>query len=76
MIGTLAQYPTKADAFRIIERFRLRMNLEHRFARPVALDALVDHYVEQELPVLRYGTQQAHLCTLRRWICFESSPRL
>src|ERR1700737_1125897 len=22
MIGTLAQYPTKADAFRIIERFR------------------------------------------------------
>jgi integrase len=68
MIGTLAQYPTKVDALRIVERFRLRMNLEHRFARPVTLDALVDRFVEQELPVLRYGTQQAHLCTLRRWI--------
>ena len=68
MIGSLAQYPTKGDALRIVERFRLRLNLEHRFARPVTFDALVDHYVEQELPQLRYGTQQAHLCTLRRWI--------
>jgi integrase len=68
MIGTLAQYPTKRDALRIVERFRLRLNLKHRFARPVTLDALVDHYVEQELPQLRYGTQQAHLCSLRRWI--------
>jgi integrase len=68
MIGTLAQYPTKGDALRIVERFRLRLNLKHRFARPVTFDALLDHYVEQELPQLRYGTQQAHLCTLRRWI--------
>jgi len=68
MIGTLAQYPTKGDALRIVERFRLRMNLNHRFARPVTLDALVDHYAEEELVRLRYGTQQAHLCSLRRWI--------
>jgi len=47
MIGTLAQYPTKTDALRIAERFRLRVNLEHQFARPVTLDALVDRYVEQ-----------------------------
>ena len=68
IIGTLVQYPTQADALRILERFRLRLNLKHRFARPVTLDALVDHYVEQELSQLRYGTQQAHLCSLRRWI--------
>jgi integrase len=67
-IRTLVQYPTQADAWRILERFRLRLNLEHRFARPVTLAALVNHYVEQELPVLRDGTQQAHLCMLRRWI--------
>jgi hypothetical protein len=66
MIGTLSQYPTKCDALRIVERFRLRLNLKHRFAMPVTLDALLDHYVEQELPVLRYGTQQAHLCILKR----------
>ncbi len=40
-------YPTKTDALRIAERFRLRVNLEHQFARPVTLDALVDRYVEQ-----------------------------
>jgi len=68
IIGTLSQFPTRADALCILERFRLRLNLQHRFGRPVSLDALIDHYVEQELPQLRYGTQQAHLSTLNRWI--------
>jgi len=36
-IGTVAQYPTKADALRVIEPFRLRLNLQHRFARPTTL---------------------------------------
>lgn len=71
MIGTLAQYPSKSDALHIVERFRLSMNLKHQFARPVTLAALLNHYVDEELPRLRYGTQQAHLCSLRRWI----SPR-
>jgi integrase len=35
---------------------------------PVTLDAVVNHYLGQELPILRYGTQQSHLCTLNRWI--------
>jgi hypothetical protein len=68
MIGTLLQYPTKTDALRMAERFRLRLNLEHQFARPVTLDAVADRYVEQELPNLRYGTQRSHLCRLNRWI--------
>lgn len=63
MIGTLAQYPTKGDALRIVERLRLRLNLKHRFARPVTLDALLDHYVEQELPQLRYGTSRRIFAT-------------
>ena len=68
IIGTLSQYPTRGDALRIVEPFRLRLNLQHRFGRPVTLDALADHYIEKELPQLRYGTQQAHLSTLSRWI--------
>jgi integrase len=68
MIGTLIEYPTRADALRLLERFRLRINLQHRFGRPVTLDALIDHYIEHELPRLRYGTQQAHLSSLHRWI--------
>jgi hypothetical protein len=68
IIGTLKQFPTRADALCILERFRLRLNLQHRFSRPVSLDALIDHYVERELSQLRYGTQQAHRSTLNRWI--------
>jgi len=34
----------------------------------VTLDALADDYVEKELTLLRYGTQQAHLSSLNRWI--------
>jgi len=68
VIGTVAQYPTRADALSTVERLRLRLNLMHRFGRPVTLDALIDHYVEHELPQLRYATQQAHLSALNRWI--------
>ena len=37
MIGTLAQYPTRTDILRVVERQRLRINLKHRFAMPVTL---------------------------------------
>jgi integrase len=68
IIGMLSQYPTPTDALRILERFRLRLNLQNRLDLPVTLDALADDYVEKELPLLRYGTQQAHLSSLHRWI--------
>ena len=45
-IGTVAQYPTKTDALRIIEPLRLRLNLHHRFGRPISIGALIDHYLE------------------------------
>lgn len=64
----LNQYPTPTDALRILERFRLRLDLHNRLGLPVTLDALADDYVEKELPLLRYGTQQAHLSSLHRWI--------
>jgi len=60
IIGVVSEYPTKADALRILEQFRLRLNLQSRLGLPITLDALADDYVEKELPLLRYGTQQAH----------------
>lgn len=33
LLGTLSQCPTRADALHILERFRLRLNLNHRFVR-------------------------------------------
>jgi integrase len=67
-IGTIAQYPTKTDALRIIEPLRLRLNLHHRFGRPISIAALIDHYIERELPERRHSTQQSHSSTLKRWI--------
>jgi integrase len=61
IIGALSEFPTQEDALRILQRFRLRLNLQNRFGLPVTLDALTDDYVEKELTLLRYGTQQAHL---------------
>ena len=42
IIGMLSQYPTPTDALRILERFRLRLNLQNRLDLPVTLDALAD----------------------------------
>lgn|SRR6266481_5799789 len=67
-VGTLAQHPTKTDALRIIEPLCLRLNLHHRFGRPISISALIDHYVERELPERRHSTQQSHSSTLKRWI--------
>jgi integrase len=67
-IGTVAQYPTKTHALRIIEPLRLRLNLPHRFGRPVSVSALIDHYIERELPERRHSTQQSHSSNLNRWI--------
>jgi integrase len=67
-VGTVAQYPTKAAALRVIEPLRLRLNLHHRFGRPVSVGGLVDRYVEHELPERRHSTQQSHSSALNRWI--------
>ncbi len=75
-VGTVAQYPTKTDALRIIEPLRLRLNLHHRFGRPVSIGALIDHYIERELPGRRYSTQQSHSSTLKRWILPRWGERL
>jgi integrase len=75
-IGTVAQYPTKTHALRIIEPLRLRLNLHHRFGRPISIGALIDHYVERELPERRYSTQQSHSSTLKRWILPRWGDRL
>ena len=67
-VGTVAQYPTKSDALRFIEPLRIRLNLYHRFGRPVSVGALMDHYVEHDLREQRHSTQQSNLSTLNRWI--------
>ncbi len=72
-IGTIEQYPTRADALRAIEPFRHRLNLKHRFPMPTTIRALADRYIEQELPELRYSTQRSYLSVLNQWIRPQAS---
>jgi integrase len=62
-VGTLARYPTRADALRAVEPLRLRLNVEHPAGGPVTVNALVGRYIEQELPE-RYSTRKSYLTVL------------
>ena len=68
VVGTVKQYPTRADALRAIEPFRVWLNLGHRYGRPLTIRALVTRYIEQELPFRRHSTQQSYRSALKRWI--------
>ena len=67
-VGPVAQYPTKSDAPRVIELHRTRLNLYHRFGRPVWVGALMDHYFEHELPERRHSTQQISFLAVEEWL--------
>lgn len=68
VVGTVRQYPTRADALRAIEPFRVWLNLGHRYGRPITVGALATRYIEQELPLRRHSTQQSYRSALKRWI--------
>jgi integrase len=65
-VGSVAQYPTKGAALRVIEPFRLRLNLQHRSGLQVLGELLAYQIVEQELPGLRYSTQRSYLSALNQ----------
>jgi integrase len=68
IVGTVKQYPTRADALRAIEAFRIWLNLGHRHGRPMTISALISCYIEPELPFRRHSTQQSYGSALNRWI--------
>jgi integrase len=68
IVGTAKQYPTRADALRAVESFRVWLNLGHRYGRPITVGALADRYMEQELAFRRHSTRQSYTSALKRWI--------
>ena len=64
----MRQYPTRADALRAIEAFRVWLNMGHRHGRPMTISALINCYREKELPFRRHSTQQSYGSALNRWI--------
>jgi integrase len=67
LIGSVARYPTRAEALREVEPLRLRLNVESRLGGPVTIGALAARYIEQELPE-RHSTRRSYLSELNRWI--------
>ena len=67
-IGSVKQYPSRRDAMKVVEAFRLRLNADAPFnPDPVTIGALIARYIELELPE-RYSTQRSYLAVLNRWI--------
>jgi len=59
MIGTIEQYPNKADAQKASEHLRLTANSDNPGARDVTFGALLDRYRKEEMPE-RHSTYLAY----------------
>ena len=59
MIGTIEQYPTKADALRACEHLQLTANSENPTSRTIGFGALLDRYIAEEMPE-RHSTNLAY----------------
>jgi integrase len=70
LIGTTDRLPTKAAVLQAIESYRLRVNCDNPQAdlHPVSVGALIDRYIEEELPGLRHDTQISYRSFLNKWI--------
>jgi hypothetical protein len=59
MIGTIEEFPTKADALKASEYLRLTANSENPRARTLSFGALLDRYMKEEMPE-RHSTNLAY----------------
>jgi len=59
MIGTIGEYPTKADAQKASEHLRLTANSENPGALHLTFGALLDRYAKEEMPE-RHSTKMAY----------------
>lgn len=59
MIGTIEQYPTKADAQKASEHLRITANSDNPTALTITFGALLDRYVKEEMPE-RHSTNLAY----------------
>jgi integrase len=59
IIGTIDQYPTKAEALRACEHLQLTANSENPTSRTIRFGALLDRYIAEEMPE-RHSTNLAY----------------
>ncbi len=75
MIGTIEEFPTKADALKASEHLRLTANSENPRARTLSFGALLDRYAKEEMPE-RHSTNLAYRSYIETHIRpkWESTP--
>ncbi len=66
-IGSVEKYPTKADALKASEGFRLIANPENTTTHEIRFGALIDRYIAEELPE-RKSTRRNNVSWLEKWI--------
>lgn len=59
MVGTIEQYPTKAEALRACEHLQLTANSDNPTCRGITFGALLDRYLVEEMPE-RHSTNLAY----------------
>ena len=59
MIGTIDQYPTKAEALRRCELLQLTANSDNPTSRDIMFGTLLDRYIAEEMPE-RHSTNLAY----------------
>ena len=70
LLGTLEQYPTKQDAQRAADPFRLEINSELPKAVPTTVAALIGRYLNDEVEMgrLAYATRKSYVTCLQKWV--------
>jgi len=69
IIGSVEQYPTKAQAWRAVESFRVTVN-SSKPNGDISFGALIDRYVREKLPS-RYSTASKY----RSWLVHHIKPK-
>jgi hypothetical protein len=70
LLGTLEQYPTKQDAQRAADPFRIEINSELPKAVPTTVAALIGRYLNDEVEMgrLAYATRKSYVTCLQKWV--------
>src|SRR3974377_171736 len=70
IVGSVAEFPTKALAKKAVESQMLRKNINRETRTPLTIAELVDHYREKEMTEdsnKSYSTRTAYAVYLRNW---------
>lgn len=67
-IGPVSEIKTEAAAWRLVEHRKMQINSENAAAQIITFGALVNRYLEEELPELRHSTADSSRSYLKNYV--------